>query len=179
MDVRRLTPEHARAYRAAMLEAYADPSGTFTATVAERAALPLSWWEARVSDRPEAAERVFGAFAEAGLAGVAGLRFDRRPRTRHKATLFGLFVRPPFRGRGVARSLVDAVTEAARAAPGVRVLQLTVTETNGPALRLYERCGFVAFGVEPMALRLGDRFLGKVHMWRRLDTEAGDRAAEM
>lgn len=173
MTLRRLVPADAPAYRAAMLEAYADPSGTFTATGAERETLPPEWWTSRLSDHPEAAERVLGAFAGADLAAVAGLRFEQRPRTQHKATLFGVVVRPPFRGRGLAQRLVEAVIDEARSTPGIRVLQLTVTETNAPALRLYERCGFVVFGTEPMAIRVGERFLGKVHMWRPLDVEAG------
>jgi hypothetical protein len=30
---------------------------------------------------------------------------------------------------------------------------------------LYERCGFAAFGVEPMAMALGPAWHAKVHMW--------------
>ena len=56
---------------------------------------------------------------------------------------------------------------------GVRVVQLTVTDTNEAARRLYERCGFAAFGTEPLALRFGDGFAGKVHMWREVGPEAG------
>lgn len=166
--IRRLVPADAPAYRALMLEAYADPAGTFTATVAEREGLPLAWWEARLADAPEAVERVLGAFDGAALAGVVGLRLRQRPRTRHKATLFGLAVRPAHRGRGLGRRLVEAVLTEVASVPGLRVVQLTVTETNAPALRLYERCGFAAFGTEPMAVRVGDGYLGKVHMWRRV-----------
>lgn len=174
MEIRRLVPDDAAAYRAAMLEAYADSAGTFTATVAEREALPLTWWEARLSGHPEAGERVLGAYVEAEMVGVAGLRFERRPRTQHKATLFGVFVRPSLRGRGVARSLVEAVIGEARTTPGTRVLQLTVTETNVPAIRLYEQAGFAPFGTEPMAIRVGDTFVARVHMWLRLGAEAAE-----
>lgn len=166
MRIRRLTPEHVAEYRAVMLQAYAQDPEAFTATVAERESVPLDWWSARVSEDPRPTELVFGAFEGTRLVGVAGLRFERRPRTRHKATLFGMAVMPPFRGQGIARSLVEAVLEHAKETPGTRVVQLTVTESNVPARRLYESCGFIAFGTEPLALRIGERFVSKVHMWR-------------
>jgi hypothetical protein len=34
-------------------------------------------------------------------------------------------------------------------------VQLTVTQGNVAAVRLYERCGFTVYGVEPLAIRVG------------------------
>lgn len=165
MHISRLTPTHAAEYRALMLRAYADEPDAFTATVSEREPLPLQWWTSRVSDDPDASELVLGAFLDARLVGVAGLRFERRERTRHKATLFGMYVLPPFRSRGIARALIEAVLEHARSTPGTRVVQLTVMETNAPARRLYASCGFRPFGTEPFAIKVGERFVSVVHMW--------------
>jgi hypothetical protein len=50
--VRRLAPPDAAAYRALMLDGYARDPEAFTATVAERAALPLAFWQARVAPGP-------------------------------------------------------------------------------------------------------------------------------
>jgi GNAT superfamily N-acetyltransferase len=108
MHIRHLTPTPADAYRALMLQAYATEPEAFTATVPERRAQPMDWWAARVTDRPDAAECVLGAFVSDQLVGVAGLRFEQRERTKHKATLFGMFVQPPFRGQGIACALPDA-----------------------------------------------------------------------
>ena len=52
-------------------------------------------------------------------------------------------------------------------------MQLTVTEGNEPAVGLYESCGFVRFGVEPLAVAVGSGYVSKVHMWRRVDAEQG------
>ncbi|MDY7095856.1 MAG: GNAT family N-acetyltransferase [Acidobacteriota bacterium] len=169
MLIRRLTPADVAEYRALMLQAYAHEPEAFIATVAEREPLPMDWWLPRVAEGPDAPQRVFGAFLEGELAGVAGLRFEQRPRTRHKARLYGMAVLPAFRGRGVARALVQAVLEEARSHPETRLVQLTVTEANTPARRLYTSCGFRPFGTEPMALRIGERFLAKIHMWCPVD----------
>jgi RimJ/RimL family protein N-acetyltransferase len=175
MIIRRLRPPDAEAYRALMLRAYAEHPEAFTASVAERAAHPLSWWQARVAlddsnhNDGKADEAVFGAFqGEAPsetLVGAAGFRRETREKTRHKSTLFGMVVAPEAREGGTGEQLVRAVLAHARECAGLRLVQLTVSEGNDKARRLYERCGFMPFGVEPMAMREGDSFIAKVHMW--------------
>jgi ribosomal protein S18 acetylase RimI-like enzyme len=164
--VRRLRPPDAQAYRTLMLEAYARHPDAFTSTAAERAALPFTWWQARLREDDDASEMVLGAFDGATLAGAAGLSFEARERARHKATLFGMVVAPAARRRGHGRALVRAALDAAQARPAVRIVQLTVTDGNAAARALYETCGFTAFGVEPYAVAVEGRFLAKVHMWR-------------
>ncbi|MEJ8856350.1 GNAT family N-acetyltransferase [Variovorax robiniae] len=163
--VRRLVPSDAPAYRALMLDGYARHPDAFTSSVGERAALPMSWWEARLSVEPAAKDVVFGAFADDTLAGVAGLSFETREKARHKADFFGMYVAPAFRKLGLGGLIVDAAIDAARQRDGVRLVQLTVTEGNASAQALYERVGFVPFGVEPMAVAVDGGFVSKVHMW--------------
>lgn len=163
--VRRLVPADAVAYRARMLDAYERHRSAFTSTAAERGALPLRWWEERLAPGDDTADVVYGAFDASGLVGAAGLSFERRERARHKATLFGMSVAESARQAGFGRRLVLALLDHARQRPGLRLVQLTVTEGNDAAQRLYERCGFQSFGVEPLAIALDGQLLGKVHMW--------------
>ena len=140
--------------------------------MSERAALPLSWWEARLDADPQPAGVVLGAFQDANLAGVAGLTFESREKARHKATLFGMYVPNRFRQAGLGRRLVLAALEYAGTRAGVKVVQLSVTHGNSAAQSLYERCGFVQFGLEPFAVAMGPGFVSKVHMWRDLRAPA-------
>jgi len=71
--------------------------------------------------------------------------------------------RPGCRGAGSA--LVQAALARAEARPEVRLVTLTVTEGNARAIGLYERCGFRAFGLEPMAIATPEGYKAKVHMW--------------
>jgi GNAT superfamily N-acetyltransferase len=170
MLIRRLVPSDAAAYRALMLEAYGRSTRAFTSTVAERIDLPLSWWEGRLVEDAEPSELILGAFEEERLSGSAGIAFESREKIRHKSTLFGVYVPPEFRGRGIGRGLVEEALSTAGRRPGVRVLQLTVTEGNREAHSLYEQCGFVQFGEEPLAVAIGSEFLSKIHMWREVGT---------
>jgi RimJ/RimL family protein N-acetyltransferase len=179
MFVPRLTPSHATAYRALMLEAYELHPDAFTSTVAERADLPLSWWAARMADAPNANEAVFGAIVDNTLAGVAGIRFETRAKAAHKATLFGLYVPQRFRKLGFGRGLVDAILTHAKTRSNVLLVQLTVTAGNAPAQRLYESCGFVPFGNEPLAVRVGNTYLSRIHMWCSIRPPPGENEAEV
>jgi len=171
MRIERLSPRHAGAYRTLMLEAYAAHPDAFTSTAAEGENRPLSWWKARLSTEPAAKRLVLGAFDGGELVGVVGLSFEHREKVRHKATLFGMYVRPQWRGRGLGRQLIQSVLAHARERAEIKVIQLTVTEGNAPAITLYESCGFVPFGVEPLAIAVGSEYMAKVHMWRRGDSD--------
>jgi ribosomal protein S18 acetylase RimI-like enzyme len=165
-SVRRLQPDDATPYRALMLDAYARHPDAFTSSAAERGALPLAWWQARLDNAPLAKEIVFGAFdGEGKSVGVAGLAFETREKARHKAQLFGMAVSTSHRSHGVGAALVQAALTQARSRSGVRLVQLTVTQGNASAQRLYERFGFLPFGVEPMAVAVGEGYVAKVHMW--------------
>ncbi len=159
LEIRQLLPVDAAAYRELMLEGYARHPEAFTATVEERQDLPLAFWEQRTA-------QVKGAFAAGKLVGAAGLEPDRRPKTSHRAKLFGMYVRAESRGRGAGRSLVEAILAEASARPGLEVVYLSVTDSNQEARRLYERCGFRQYGHEPMAIREAGVYLGKLHLWR-------------
>lgn len=163
--IRPLQAGDAQAYRALMLEAYGAYPQAFTSSVAERAAMPLSWWEKRVSS---ALDRLLGAFEGDQLAGIVGLAFEPREKAWHKATLFGMYVSAAYQQRGLGRQLVEAALEQARGQPRLKLIQLTVTAGNDAALALYQRCGFIQFGLEPLAVRVGEEYFDKIHMWREL-----------
>ena len=165
MLIRALGASDAEAYRALMLEAYGVYPQAFTSSVAERASMPLSWWEKRL-DNP--LDRLLGAFAGDQLAGIVGLAFEPREKARHKVTLFGMYVNIAYQRHGLGRRLVEAALGEARQQAGLKVIQLTVTAGNDAAFALYQRCGFIQYGLEPLAVRVGIEYFDKIHMWREL-----------
>jgi GNAT superfamily N-acetyltransferase len=165
MWIERLDASHALNYRELMLEAYDRHPQAFTSSVRERAAMPLEWWESRLTGKLDV---VLGAFEEGQLAGIVGLAFEPREKAWHKATLFGMYVRDTVRQRGLGYQLVQAALAEAQAHRGLRLIKLTVTAGNDEAFNLYQRCGFVQFGLEPMAVRVGEDYFDKIHMWREI-----------
>jgi putative acetyltransferase len=88
------------------------------------------------------ATHVLGAFVDGRLAGLACLTSPSRPRIRHLGSLW-MAVHPDHQGRGVGSKLLGALVEAADRWLGLVRLELHVHADNAPALRLYERHGFI------------------------------------
>ena len=99
---------------------------------------------------------IFGAWVPE-LAGVAGVFRDRRIKASHKAHIWGVYVAPAHRGRGLGAQLLDAAVQHARVLPGVTWAQLSVSDSTPDARRVYERAGFTVWGTEPEALCHGGR----------------------
>jgi len=96
---------------------------------------------------------------------LAPSRLSIRPsKTRHTVLVLGMYVQPPQRGHGVGLALMKAAIAGASARPEIQSLNLTHTEGNVPALRLYRSVGFVTWGVQPAATRTDTGLKGKVHM---------------
>ena len=112
---------------------------------------------------------IFGAFDGETLVGCVGLYRDRHLKMAHKCHLWGLFVVPAARRRGLARRLVDATVAHARTLPGVSWVHLSVSSAAEGARRLYEVVGFRVWGTEPDALRDDGRSVVEHHMALRLD----------
>jgi GNAT superfamily N-acetyltransferase len=109
--------------------------------------------------RPRPESSVFGAFAPE-LSGMLGFRRD----TTLKAAPWGMFVLPARRGRGLALQLMRTAIEHARMLEGVASLHLCVSDAAPDAQRLYERVGFMTWGVELDAIRVTARSLNDHHM---------------
>jgi RimJ/RimL family protein N-acetyltransferase len=156
--LRRLTPTDAESYRAIRLEGLRSHPEAFGVTCEEEAGQPLPWFAERLERNA-----IFGGWLEEPiLAGVAGLLVPEAAKLRHKGLLWGMFIRPAARGRGLAAALVQRVIEAA--ADTVEELRLTVVASNIAAVRLYTHRGFRKYGVEPRALKVGNRYHDEVLM---------------
>lgn len=160
MDIRRLDPADAPAYRALRLRALQEHPEAFTSSHEEDAAQPPEQAAQRLA-APQ--QRFWGAFEDGALLGIVGLERKPRAKERHKATVVGMYVAPEHSGRGIGRELLQALLADARA-QGLEQLVLTVTQGNGSAMQLYERAGFRSFGVEPRAIKVDGRFFAKNHM---------------
>lgn len=133
-------PADWEAHRDIRLEMLQDAPDAFWFTYAEEAVFEEADWR----------ERIEGAWLvqardTSGVLGSAGLGTHWEPERATVATLFGMYVSPAARGRGVGEALVHAVLEEARRRGKTEVL-LEVASTNEAAAALYERCGFERTG---------------------------------
>ncbi|MGW6394529.1 GNAT family N-acetyltransferase [Streptomyces sp. NPDC055103] len=87
--------------------------------------------------------------------------------TAHVRQIQGLVVAESVRGRGVARALLRAAAERARA-EGARRITLRVLGHNAPARALYASEGFAVEGVLPGELLIDGEYVDDVLMGRSL-----------
>jgi len=101
---------------------------------------------------------VLGAFTPA-LAGMVGFFRRQGIKARHKGTVWGMYVAPEARGQGLARALMLALISRAAELPDLEQLLLGVVTGNHAARRLYSSLGFISYGLEREALKIGSRYL--------------------
>ncbi|MFI5773075.1 GNAT family N-acetyltransferase [Streptomyces sp. NPDC051658] len=106
-----------------------------------------AWWRERAGAVDAGLLQVWIARDAERVAGTIGLVRAQLPNARHRADVAKLMVRPSARGRGLGRSLLDAVERSAAGA-GVTLLVLD-TETGSPAERLYRSAGWTECGSIP------------------------------
>jgi len=154
-ELRVISPDDWEDFRAVRLKALADSPDSFGVTLDEALAQPPSVWR----DRAASPSPIVLASADHGSIAMGGLYL---PDGSADAFVWGMWVEPASRGRGVASRIVERLLDHADA-EGRSVL-LHVTEGNDTARALYERHGFTATG-EVQPLRDGSTL--RIHTMRR------------
>lgn len=112
-------------------------------------------------------EAVFVAEADGRLIGMTGIFAGTRVKDRHAASIWGVYVRPAWRGHRIADRLIGAAVDWARQKQ-LAIVRLTVVSDNAPAIACYTRCGFRVTGVDAAALAWEGRFYDELLMSMKL-----------
>jgi RimJ/RimL family protein N-acetyltransferase len=127
---------------------------------------PMSFWEGRLNFD----EYGIIFFAQHGnkLIGMTGIRKGESPKTNHSAFIWGVYVRPEWRGLHIAEVLIETSIQWAKARE-VNLVKLGVVTCNTRAVRCYERCGFAIYGLEPRGIFYEDQYYDEFLMSRDLN----------
>lgn len=111
-----------------------------------------------------------GAYMDHALAGVLSFERDgsNREKLRHKGVLFRMYVAEEFRGKGIARKLIETLLHRVRKTDNIEQINLTVIAENTHAKTLYEKLGFSTFGSEPHAIKWKGKYFTEDQMVLRL-----------
>jgi ribosomal protein S18 acetylase RimI-like enzyme len=112
---------------------------------------------------------MLGAWLGSELVGILGLQREEMRKLAHKAFIWGMYVAPGARRRGVGRQLIDQALVRARSMNGVRQVNLGVNATNAEAIALYEAAGFTKFGIERGFMLLDGELHDELHMVRNIE----------
>jgi len=155
VEIRLFTEQDAQTlWNLRMMALETDP-GSFVDSPEELRAMSVEEFAARL--RADHAENfIVGAFEQGAAVGMVGCYQEVPLKRRHKAWIWGVFVAPAARGRGIANSLMQAAIQRAKTIPGVEMLLLTVAVNQPAPRKLYASLGFRSFGVEPRGLKIGN-----------------------
>lgn len=169
ISIRHLTPEDTDTYIALRKAMLRDAPASFGSDLTDDRGSDPVLMRQRLKDYPQSV--TFGAFdvATGRLVGALGFRRETRKKQAHGASLWGMYVDPGCRRRGIARRLVSAAIDYASGLDGLSRLALSVSTSAPGAQRLYESLGFVVWGTEPDALRVDGVSHGERHMLLTFD----------
>lgn len=168
--VRRLTAEDAEAFSALRRMVAADNPVPLGLGMNEELARPLQGFRDQLSAPSNA---VLGAFVGGALAATAAVAPSGPfASSRHKLVLWGTFVAPAYRRKGLGRTVVRHAIEHARQT-GARRVHLAMYLPNPAARALYESLGFVVWGTEPEAVCIDGIYHDAIQMGLLLPQESG------
>lgn len=164
VEIRALGPAGAEAYWSLRLEALESDSLAFGSSAEETRAAGFETTTARHLKDASGGNFMMGAFLDGRLVGLVGLSRAERSKQRHMAGVVSMYVAPAARERGVGRELLAALIDRARGYDDLERLGLSVATHATAARALYRSLGFVAYGIEPQALKVGDAYADMEHM---------------
>lgn len=149
-SIRRLRTVDSLIFKQMRLESLLNHPDAYQASWEEENRKSAAWFEERIKQNV-----IFGAFTpENRLIGLCCYKRPRELKSAHKGILWGMYVAPDYRGKGVSLQLLNHTISHARLR--AHILLLSVTSSNLAAYRLYQKAGFCEYGQEPDAMKLGD-----------------------
>ena len=172
VNIRKLTENDAEAMWWLRLHALETDPASFAESPDELKRTTVEQYASRL--RSGGAESfVMGAFEGEQLVAMTGFYRDALLKRRHVGHIWGVYVSPLARGKGVGRAMLMEVIKSAKALPGIRCIRLLVAATPGAARHLYQAAGFRVFGIESRSLKIGEQYVDENHMTLEFDDSPG------
>lgn len=163
--IRPITSDEAALYVELRKEMLQESPRAFGASVETDVASDLEGMRGRLESQGE--NRTFGAFdSDTGelLGSVGGAKQGPHQKRAHALGVWGMYVAPKGRGRGIGRELMQALIDYSESLPGVCVISLSVSAATPVAQALYASLGFVEWGREPCSLHIDGEYYTEIFM---------------
>lgn len=110
---------------------------------------------------------IFAAFDGNEMIATTGFFMKSGAQSSHKAMIWGVYVKPEYRGQGIS---YDLLSQALKNLPdNAALVQLCVVEGNEAAESTYAKAGFKTWGLEERAICVDGRYYDEKHMVKFLD----------
>lgn len=161
LEIKRLRADRWEEYRDLRLEALRRDPTAFGSSPEAEENLTEEEWRKRI-------QNTLFALSDGRVVGMVAVVLNERPKTRHVADVFGVYVSPDHRGGGVGTRLLEEAMRLIRKNGGVVKVKLAVNPEQRAAVRLYEKMGFQVAGRLKKELKVGRRFYDELLMEKLL-----------
>lgn len=139
-EVRQFLPEEWPLFRKVRLKALEEDPAVFSATREEAETIEHHKWQADLSS-PDLA--VFGVFDEGKLIGMTGIAVKRKNDPEGQtAVLWGSWLEPEYRGKGISAQMYQARINWARHHPDVKRIVVSHRASNNVSRKANQKHGF-------------------------------------
>lgn len=107
---------------------------------------------------------ILAYFEENEILGMVGFLRETGQKFRHKGHVWGVFVYPDHRRKGIANQLMLTLIDKARKIEGLQKINLSANRTSVASMELYDKLGFKAYGTERNAAQYEGESLDEVYM---------------
>jgi ribosomal protein S18 acetylase RimI-like enzyme len=163
MLIRRIQTADAMAVKRLRLQALTQEPLAFAMDVTQAADWADAQWVQIASRNSDGVPTIVLAQVGTELVGMVGCHIDASPKRAHCGMVWGMYVAPQQRGRGVGRRLLAAVKEHG-IGQAYTMLKLSVTNYSAAAQTLYSEEGFTVYGHEPALLCIDGITYDAYHM---------------
>ena len=155
-----LNESDAQLYQAVRLSALKNNPESFGSTYEREVTFSLEYVSQRLA--PTKDQFILGAFNSNDLlVGIVSFVRETSLKTIHKGNVFGMYVVPEERGKGLGKSLMSVLIREAKKCDGLEQINLSVVAENSSAKKLYKSLGFEVYGVERNALKFNGQYFNE------------------
>lgn len=142
-------------YKELRLRALKTEPQAFSSSHAKETTYPDEKWQERLKSANEGITSwMYFARKGNGLVGMIGGYRDENNLRNHTAQIWGVYVDPEYRGKGIAKSLKSILIDSMAQNIDINTIKLEVNTDQGSAKKLYEHFGFKS--LDTVTLLLGD-----------------------
>ncbi len=104
------------------------------------------------------------------IVGMIQLWLNTKIKTRHIASIGSVYVQPQYRGRGIAKLLLEDIQNYVQS-QGVEILSLTVAKDYVSAVNTYQKFRFIKVGDLPKSLKYKGIYYDEIQMQKKLNNK--------
>jgi len=143
---RKLRPEESAIYREIRLESLKNYPNSFGSQYEEQKQRPKLSFETFIEDANSECI-IVGAVFEDSLIGICGLYQLQDSRSRHRAEIIQMYVKPEYQGNKVGYNLLKETIRIGFEIDTVEQIELEVMTDVNAANHIYEKAGFTECGI--------------------------------